>query len=337
VPGAAVTAHRFDKNDDGSTNRRRIFLTYNDAGNAAGLPASVFCKAAETLENRIVSGTSGAGINEVEFYSKVRSRLDIAAPKALYASYDYSNDAFLLMMEDFGDTVKFCDQNTPVDEDRARSQLRTLAKLHSAFYQSPELGAEALPFRGWDVWWREMMDQTPEFGVYCDIAFGETKDIIPPRLYARREEIWPATMESARRHAELPHCLIHCDVHLKNWYMAPGGVMGIGDYQCLSTGHWSRDLAYTITTALDIEDRRRLEKDLVRFYLDEMETNGVPRISEDEAWFNMRQQLMSVLAFWTITLRPSPGMPDMQPEQVSLKFLERIYAAMDDHQILDAF
>jgi hypothetical protein len=68
-----------------------------------------------------------------------------------------------------------------------------------------------------------------------------------------------------------------------------------------------------------------------------MHEYGVPPISEDEAWKNMRQQLLTALAFWTITLRPAPGMPDMQPERTTHEFLRRIYAAMDDHDALDSF
>src|SRR3546814_5061599 len=99
--------------------------------------------------------------------------------------------------------------------------------------------------------------------------------------------------------------------------------MGLSDWQIVSAGHWSRDFVYTMTTALTIEDRRKWEKDLVLFYLDKMEELGVPRISPDEAWKNLRQQLMTALAFWTITLRPAPGMPDMQPERTTREFLRR--------------
>ena len=40
VRDARVIGHSFDKRDDGSSNRRRIFLEYNDAGKAAGFPPS---------------------------------------------------------------------------------------------------------------------------------------------------------------------------------------------------------------------------------------------------------------------------------------------------------
>jgi hypothetical protein len=337
APGAQVVAHRFDERDDGSSNRRRIFITYNEVGQTLDLPATVFCKAAESLETRLVLGISGAGKNEVDFYNKLRPRLDIEAPVGLYAGYDTTNHASLIMLRDIGDTVEFCTDLTPIDWERALSQATTLAKLHSRFYESPELGSATIPVRTWHKWWRDMMLASPKFPESCDIAFGDSEALMPARLFRRREEIWPATDKSVARHEELPHSLIHCDVHLKNWYVTRDNVMGLSDWQIVSAGHWSRDFVYTMTTALTIEDRRKWEKELVRFYLDKMQQLGVTKISEDEAWLNLRQQLMTALAFWTITLHPAPGMPDMQPERTTHEFLRRIYAAIDDHDALDSF
>ncbi len=90
---AAVIGHRFDERDDGSSNRRRIMLDYNQAGQDAGLPATVFCKAAETLNNRLVLGLSRAAQIEADFYNLVRGRLEIEAPEGLYARFDPENFA----------------------------------------------------------------------------------------------------------------------------------------------------------------------------------------------------------------------------------------------------
>jgi hypothetical protein len=48
TPGAEVTAFRFGDRSDGSSNRARIWLTYNEAGQCAGLPPTVFCKGVVT-------------------------------------------------------------------------------------------------------------------------------------------------------------------------------------------------------------------------------------------------------------------------------------------------
>lgn len=337
VPDARVTGFSLDAPDDGSSNRRRIFLSYNAAGEAAGLPASVFCKAAASLATRTVLGESGTAEAEANFYLKARPRLDLPAPEALYAGFDPETYAYFIMMKDVGGQVVFPDERHVVTREQAENQMDTLAQLHSTFYRSPELGTASLPFRRWDHWWRDMMVASPGFAPCCDQAFGESEHIMPARLFARRSEVWPKTMQSAANHAQLPHTLIHSDVHLKNWFLLPDNRMGLHDWQIATIGHWSRDLIYTITTALTIEDRRAWDRELIALYLDKMAERGVPRTAIDEAMTYCRQQLMTALAFWTITLRPAPEMTDMQPERTTWKFLERLYAAIDDHDALDAF
>lgn len=336
-PGAQVTAHSFDERDDGSSNRRRIMLEYNAAGRSAGLPETVFCKAAETLNNRLVLGLSRAAQIEADFYNLVRPRLEIEAPEGIYARFDPENFASLIMLHDLRDRGEFCDDRTEVTRERAEQQIRTLANLHSRFYMSPELGTASLPFITWPKWWERMMAASPDFADCCDDAFGQCEDIMSARLFARRGEVWPATMRSVERHDHLPQTLIHCDVHLKNWYIAADGRMGLSDWQITSVGHWSRDLIYTMTTALTVENRRAWEKDLVELYLDLMAEGGVPREPIDQVWTSLRQQLMSALAFWTITLHPAEGMPDMQPLRTTREFLNRLLVAIDDHQSLDSF
>lgn len=337
VPGARVVEFGFDAPDDGSSNRRRIFLSYNEPGEAAGLPATVFCKAAASLATRTVLAESGTAEAETNFYLKARPRLDIPAPETYYAGFDPETYAYLIMMKDVGGTVTFPDERHVTTREQAENQIDTLARLHSRFYESPELGTASLPFTRWNVWWKDMMAASPGFAPCCDQAFGESEHIMPARLFRRREEIWPKTMQSAANHAGLPQTLIHSDVHLKNWFLLPDNRMGLHDWQLATIGHWSRDLIYTITTALTVENRRAWDRELIALYLDKMAEHGVPRISLDEALNHCRQQLMTALAFWTITLRPAPEMTDMQPERTTWEFLTRFYAAIDDHDALDAF
>ena len=131
--------------------------------------------------------------------------------------------------------------------------------------------------------------------------------------------------------------LVHCDVHLGNWYIAGNGDLGLPDWQAVSIGHWSLDFAYAISTTLAIEDRRAWFDDLLRMYIDKMLGYGAPCLAYDDALFNIRQQLMTALAYWTITLVPAPGMPPMQPPEITIELIKRISAMADDLDALDAF
>ncbi|MCY1304535.1 hypothetical protein D9M70_542930 [compost metagenome] len=189
--------------------------------------------------------------------------------------------------------------------------------------------------------WPELFANTQEFGFNMkegsNAGFLAAQSDIPERLFRRFSEVWPATVRSVAFHEGIEHTLIHGDVHLKNWYVAGNGEMGLSDWQCSGRGHWGRDLSYTISTALLPEDRRRWERELVLLYLAQLEAAGGPRVPFAEGWNIYRQQLTSALAWWTITLSPSPGLPDMQPRDTTLEFIRRIATAIDDLDALDAF
>ncbi|MFT4052916.1 MAG: aminoglycoside phosphotransferase family protein [Novosphingobium sp.] len=337
TPGGEVTGFSFDARDDGSSNRRRIFLSYNAQGQSAGLPATVFCKAAETLENRIVLGVSDTARAEADFYNLVRPRIDFEAPTPRFARFDPDSFAYLIMMDDVAGKVHFPDERTTLTRAQAEALVTTLSRLHSSFYESPELGTASLPFKHWPLWWRDMMSGAPDFPDFCDKGFEAAQAVLPRRLIDRRPEIWTATEKSVARHLELPRTLIHSDVHLKNWYITPDDRMGLADWQLTTIGHWSRDFIFSTLTALTVEQRREWLEDLLRLYLDLMAERGVPRIAFDEALTNVRQQMFTAFAFWTITMRPTADMPAMQPEHTTLEFLHRMGTAIDDYDALDAF
>lgn len=335
VPGACVVEFRLGAVDDGSANRRRIHLTWNETGRAAGLPETVFGKGSQGLMNRVMYAIVGSGRFETNFYNKVRRDLAIETPDFYLATYDPDSFNSILLLHDIADRADFCDYDTPIDLDRAKSMMTLLAGLHSTFYENERLEGVRGYFKTWPGRWPDLLRLG--FEEYTDQGFGAAESVIPERLFRRRAEIWPATVKAVERHLSLPATLTHGDVHLKNWYVTKDGQMGLSDWQGPSIGHWSRDVAYAMCAGLATEDRRRWEKELVSFYLERLREGGVATPSDDEAWVLIRQQMFTALAYWTITLRPSPTQPDMQPEDATVSFIQRLATAIDDHQALDSF
>lgn len=328
-PAAVVTGFRLAAADSGSSNRRRIAVEYNEAGRAAGLPTALFCKASQELATRIVLGISGGARGEVVFYNDIRPLLDIEAPRSFFARFDPATFNSIVVLADLGvGATEFCNHETRMTRRRAESQLALLARMHGSCYADVGLRGRlaALPS------WPEFFRNTRSFGIEqgSNRGFLAAEEVIPARMYRRFAEIWPATLASVEAHERLPLTLAHGDVHLKNWYVAASGEMGLSDWQCATRGHWGRDVTYTIATALTVEDRRAWERELLRFYLDRLHAAGGPSVSFEEAWRHYRQQLMSSLTWWTITLTPTADLPDMQPRDVTLEFIRRIATAMDD-------
>lgn len=334
-PGAKVISHRLDVADEGNTSRRRIFIEYNAEGQAAALPETVFCKASHHLSTRISVGISGGIAGEVNFFNQIRSLLNIEAPLCVWANYDPVSLNSIVMLRDLGSATEFCTLATEMTESRLREQMSLLATFHGYFYRRADAAKVLADFPTWP----EFFTRTLAIGLeqLCANGFQAGCEVIPTELFARASEVWPATLASVHCHNNLPHTLLHADVHLRNWYVSSEGKMGLNDWQCASKGHWSRDVAYTLATAMDIATRRRLEQDLLRYYIEKLHAAGGPVMSFDSAWRHYRQQLFSALAWWTVTLTPSTDMPDMQPRDATLEMIRRISHAIDDLDALDSF
>ncbi|MCK9930739.1 phosphotransferase, partial [Frankia sp. Mgl5] len=308
----------------------------NETGEQAGLPSSVFAKGTPNLESRYALGMNGAIAGEATFYNLVRPGLPIRAPEALFSRYDPETLNSIIIMRDIGGQVSFCTHDMTLSKEQAESQLRLLATLHARYWDSPELETDLAVWNNWEKFF-EITVEEAGFGPACALGFQMAEDVIPPRLFARADEIWPATLKSTSAQVQLPRTLIHSDVHLKNWFIEADGELGLNDWQCSSKGTWGRDIAYALSTSLAPEDRREWERDLLEYYLEQLKASGVATPTFDQAWLIYRQQMFPALAWWTGTLgQPADG-PDMQPPASSREFIRRMTCAIDDLDALDAF
>jgi len=103
--------------------------------------------------------------------------------------------------------------------------------------------------------------------------------------------------------------------------------MGLLDWQCVSAGHWSRDVAYALSTLLSIDQRREWEDDLIDRYHDAAQLTE----TLEEAKSRYRAQIPGALLMWAPTLYRPRGFPAMQPEQLARTLLQRILTAIVDH------
>ena len=335
VPGARVTGYRLGPVDNGSSNRRKLYPDYNAAGKQAGLPAGLFCKATHDLANRMVLGVSGGARGEVNFYTQIRPLLNIEAPICYFARMDDRSFNSIIMLGDLTPTRReFCDHHTVMTRERVESQLRLLATLHGNCYALPELKQRLANF----VTFRSFFEKSLDFGFRdgTEAGFRDAEEVIPSSFFRHVDEIWDATMQALYLLDAMPHTLAHCDVHLKNWYVAGNGEMGLSDWQCCGRAGWARDLAYATGCGLTVENRRLWERDLVRYYIEHLAASGGPEVEFETAFTAYRQQYVQALAYWTVTLSPPPGIPDMQPRDITLEFIRRLATAADDLDTLAA-
>ena len=200
---------------------------------------------------------------EVAFYVELGHRVAVRTPEGHYAAITAGAPRFVLVLEDLagarqGDQIAGC----PIDH--AEAALVNLAGLHGPTWGDAELAARSWLGRD-DAITAEFMD--PVLGMAAD-AFAErfAAELDPAEaavLEAARELLAEWMFDDGERVA-----VLHGDYRLDNLLFPvddPAGVAAV-DWQTASMGPPGRDVAFFLSTCLEVEDRRRHERDLIAAY-----------------------------------------------------------------------
>ena len=296
----------------------------------------MFCKGTQTLESRYMLGMNEGVQAEVNFYNVVRPRLAVNAPEPLFARYDPRTLNSIIVLRDLRDEVEFCKIDTRLSIELARSQMRLLATLHGRYYQSPELDTTLSVFSNWETFFT-ITAEDAGFGDACKRGFTQAEAVIPPRLFRREAEVWPATLRCVALHKTMPRGMIHSDVHLKNWYITASRRNG-----CQRLAEFEQGQLEPRSRLLHLDRRRSGEASHLGTRAVEVLPRGAgaggrPAARLRRGLARYRQQLFAALAWWTGTLGQPPDAPAMQPAETSLEFIRRMSFAIDDLDALDSF
>jgi len=268
----------------GMTSRKKWRLQWNEAGKSAGLPASLFAKAAPDIAyHRESIAVLHLHEAEANFYQILHPENPGLAPDAYYYK-SYPGGRFLILLEDL--TAKGCRPYWQADDcsvEHARAVTVTQARFHAKYWENDRLLG--------DLAW--VRPRTKRFGwSWLRSSFREVRDAF---LKQATEEVIVADAVDLLRtwdeHANAtfeyweskPHTVLHGDSHLGNTFSYPDGRAGYYDWQVMFSGYGLRDLSYFLLSALTNEDRIAHEKALFELYLETLAQGGV-RLERAEAW-----------------------------------------------------
>ena len=266
-------------------------------------PASIVAKM-PLLENRAFGELVGVYERESCFYEALGDRVPVAIPRLYFSDFDRTAASdrqkgtislanrlpgrllprvirvalwaagrrkrrYLLLMEDLSDAVPG-DQLAGVDAATCGVVLRSIAKLHAAYWRSPALDGRywLVPFAG-DSRVRQSMFL--EMRAVFRERHPELFDDEFERVVAWVSENGIETIE--RIQEESPETLVHGDLRLDNLAFREGDPVFF-DWQAIRRGPAAFDIAWFLSGASDNltpED----ETDLLRTYHATLEENGV--------------------------------------------------------------
>ena len=300
-------------------------------GGGHGAPTRLFCKMLPLdPARRAILAASGMGPKEVLFYNRLAPGLALRVPEMYVARHDPRDDSFVLLMEDL--SVSGCrvpDGTWGIEAGSAATALEDLAELHVRFEDPHRRQAE--------VPWAPRAQDVPPYGM-TPLRYG--LDNHRERLsddFARAAEVYiadPAELVHLWAQGPGPATVVHGDTHIGNLF-DDGGRTGFLDWGVLNVTTPMRDASYFITMAMQIEDRRAHERELLGHYLDARARLGGAPIGWDDAWRAHRlHALYCVVAACAIVQFP-PGAPPAR-QVFANAFLARVEAAISDLESIEA-
>ena len=258
----------------------RVELTYSDDRHSS--PATMVAKLAggpAEARQRVADGYR----NEVMFYSQIAETVDVSTPHCWYAAIADDGADFTLLLEDLhparpGVQVESCSLT------QARDAVENLAALHAPRWNDRTL-LEMERFRLTDKAAAQFVGEifaTATDGFVTRFGILGEEDI--KTLHGCVEAVGPWLLSR-----QTPYALVHGDYRLDNLMFPPQGrgVFAL-DWQTMGVAPPGRDLAYFLSTALRVEDRRVHEHHLVAHYFDELTRRGVREYSGNDCFDDYR-------------------------------------------------
>ena len=324
-PGVDVTAVEVLDRHTLTNAHARLGLTYAEA---AGAPGTLFAKLAPDDERRDAIVATGMGQREARFYDELADTVPMRVPAVHAARQDDVTGEFVLLLEDL--EARACavsDGTWALSPDQAASALEDLARFHAAWADADRRRAE-LP-------WVPILGPGTTYGAdMLRYGIDNHRDRLTDAFVAVAE-LYVA--DRAALHAlwqEGPRTVIHGDPHIGNLFL-DGDRVGFLDWGIINAGTPMRDVSYLLTMAMQPDDRRAAERDLLRHYLDALAAADGPAIPSDEAWTAHRvHAAYTVPASCQVVTFPADASP--QRQVFADAFLERAQASLDDLDALGA-
>ena len=329
-PGARVAAVEIVGSDEVTNQHVRLRVSYDEP---AGAPELLFGKLLPLDPHRRESiALTRMGPREARFYAELAPQLALRVPEVHVAAVGADDREFVVLLEDLDDSgCRVSDGTWGIAPDGAAQALEDLAAMHVRYEDPARRAAEAAWVPPYSAGGAYAVDR-------LQFALDHHRDRISDG-FATVSELYIANRLAVHDLWTGPDVtIVHGDTHIGNLFVDPAAGsdrVGFYDWGVIHLDQPLRDVSYLLQMAMQPDDRRAHEHDLLRHYLDVRTALGATPMSFDDAWAQHRLRASyTVVASCQVVTFPDDITP--QREVFANAFLERAEAAVQDLDAVDA-
>ena len=318
--GNVVRSSRVADVIEGTSTKVRVEI------DADGLPATLIVKGGFEDHSPAMAEMYA---NEACYYGRLAPVLPLPGPRCWFSGSDPGSYQSLVIIEDMDRAeVTWLHGQRPQSPPAVAQRLETLARFHAASWNDPGFAPGGRfdwvggRFSDWSMAYVERYLVPEVWDHYCRSPRGAA---VSNQLHDRN---WMtrAFTDFRRIEEDGPRCIIHGDTHLGNLFEWPDGTPGFLDAQPARSNP-ILEVAYHVTAALDLSDRRAAEQGLLAGYLAAIGKCGIDPPSFEKAWLWYRQFL--AYGFFIFLINETR----FQTEAVNTANAARFGAAMLEHGV----
>jgi hypothetical protein len=279
----------------------RIALHYDRS--EEGAPATLIAKfPGASPAGREIGNLFDFYRREIRFYEEIAGAVDLVTPRRYFTAMDADAQEYILLLEDLA-PARVGDQAAGCTIDEAELAVRSVAQLHAAWWESPQLDrlADWMPIIDAPVHQSAQQSYQQAWGPFIE-NFGAK---ISPEMREIAEQIGQNVIKLQSSIADRPHTIVHGDYRLDNFFFGTpegGPPFAVVDWQIACRGRGIFDVAYLLCGGLEPAERKQHEQRLIRLYHDLLMQGGATNYSFEQCWTEYRRMALYVFVYVVISL-----------------------------------
>ena len=279
-------------------------------------------------DTKIRAAFAAANGREVMFYQSLAHGLPV--PGCAYADFEPETGASVLLLQDMKKfrAHAFVDG---IDADDAASVLGSMAQMHAAWWNAPDLSKlsgsdflEEFPFaKMWEQYPAKVADILP------DIVLPEALLWTGDYLADHQHRVFGDLLDRG------PLTVLHRDCQADNVMFSGDGSAVLLDWQFMGRGRGTYDVGYALISSMHPKERKREETRLLSDYHAALIRLGVDGYSFEDCWADYRR---SVIGKLNVTVMASVMLDNSSVSKRAWRRadLQRLMAFIADHAIAAA-
>lgn len=270
---------------------------------------------------------------EIRFYNEIAPLSPIRVPNVIYSDYDLETRRYILILEDCSQ-YRMIDQLEGLNSKQTKQIINSIADFHAQWWDAQDLFSfdwMPKPKSEYLMSFTEIFRMAWDFSIKSEDFF----TILPEGSRKVGDGIYKHLPWLINSVPDQNLTITHYDLHTENIFFDHNNRENpiiILDWATAIVSIGILDIAHLLSRSLKIDLRRKIEKDMIRFYLSCLEKKGIQGLDFELFW---EFYLKSLLRYsYVVPLGFMQLQRDSETQELVTTIMTRLFTAIIDNDAI---